>query len=437
MRRRGLLVRRLELTVIPVLVNCNERVLREDHAVSVDKLSIIGSRGLEVRSRQRTILSIGQVSYRAFLDLLAVGSNPHNLIALKWRQLASKLELCILQLLSTRWNVRGVEVGVIIRDIQLSDLLLNLGKVNVVPTLLRKGDDADCTITVRILAAVTVCRLEYRSRESAEGVENLTIILGPDVRVVSWAGANVFTHADRVATFGIGRSSNCLKDRLLSVSPHIQNHVLGCFGLLTVRQLVDSQALVLSNAFIGEHRGIDLCALNRKVTLPPVERTGLVTVRAALCIGPHSTGESVRGHPGDRLLVAFVIHREVRALHVAIVSNAGSLLAQEDSGALLVRTIKEESAICTTIMRIRPGTRNTATSLANIRQVVAGVFILQRGISPHTVLLASRCTENVRLTVHVNERVLLATNRAIRVLEDVSFCVLLTKVEGILSILSV
>ena len=95
--------------------------------------------------------------------------------------------------------------------------------------------DTDITAPVRVLTRISVYLLEDGRREATEGVENLTIILSPNVGVILDAVADILTHTDGVAAFGIGLSANGLKDRLLAVRPHIFNHGLGGGSLLTVR----------------------------------------------------------------------------------------------------------------------------------------------------------------------------------------------------------
>ena len=95
--------------------------------------------------------------------------------------------------------------------------------------------DTDITAPVRVLTRISVYLLENRRREATEGVENLAIILRPNVGVILDAFTDILTHADGVTAFGIGNSADGLKDRLLAVRTHIFNHGLGGGRLLTVR----------------------------------------------------------------------------------------------------------------------------------------------------------------------------------------------------------
>ena len=128
----------------------------------------------------------------------------------------------------------------------------------------------------------------------------------------------------------------------------------------------------------------------------------------------------------------FIIHGKLRAHHVGVLVNARRTLLQEHTRALHVGVPKVES----TVSGFRsdgsyPRTRNAATSLANVPQVVAGFLILQRRIDPKAVLLPARSAEDVRLTVRIDEGVLTIRGLAVRVGKHIAILILRTKIENV------
>ena len=97
-----------------------------------------------------------------------------------------------------------------------------------------KTCNANCAVGVRVLTRVGIYTLEDRRGEAAEGVEDLTVLLSPDVRVILHTTSDVIAHADRVTAIRIGFGTNGLKDRLLAVSSHVFDHALRGGSLLTV-----------------------------------------------------------------------------------------------------------------------------------------------------------------------------------------------------------
>ena len=235
-RSSSVLIVRLEFTILTNLVQRKEGVLTNDDVVCINKLCDIGARVLEIFGRQGAVCSVRQGVDRAvFANLLTVRADPTDLVITRERQRARQLDLRRLKIIDTFRKVCRVEVGIVINDVQICDVSLNLSEVDVVPTVTGMTRDTDITAPVRVLTRISVYLLEDGRREATEGVENLTIILSPNVGVILDAVADILTHTDGVAAFGIGLSANGLKDRLLAVRPHIFNHGLGGGSLLTVR----------------------------------------------------------------------------------------------------------------------------------------------------------------------------------------------------------
>ena len=130
---------------------------------------------------------------------------------------------------------------------------------------------------------------------------------------------------------------------------------------------------------------------------------------------------------------AFLVHGEFRAHHVGVFRNARRTLLQEHTRALHVVALKVESTVCGALRNRRPRTRNTATSLTNVTQVVARFLILQRRINPNTVLLTALTAEDVRFTVSIDEGVLAARHRAVRVGKQIAVLVLRTKIKHVVA----
>ena len=99
--------------------------------------------------------------------------------------------------------------------------------------------DTDITAPVRVLTRVTINLLEDGRREATEGVQDLAVVLRPDVGVILDAVADILTHTDGVAAFRIGNSTNGLEDRLLAVRAHVFDHGLGGGRLLAVGLIGD------------------------------------------------------------------------------------------------------------------------------------------------------------------------------------------------------
>ena len=237
-RSSSVLVLRLKFTVLANLVQREEGVLTNDNIVSIHQLCDIRARVLEIFRSQRAISSVRQGIDRAiFANLLSIRADPTDLVITRERQRARQLNLRRLKVIDTFRKIRRVEEGIVINDVQGSDVGLNLSKVDVVPTVADITWNTDCTAPVRVLARICVYLLEDGRREATEGVENLAIILSPNVGVVVHAVADVLTHADGVSAFFIGFGADGLKDRLLAVRPHIFNHGLGGSRLLTVRHI--------------------------------------------------------------------------------------------------------------------------------------------------------------------------------------------------------
>ena len=127
------------------------------------------------------------------------------------------------------------------------------------------------------------------------------------------------------------------------------------------------------------------------------------------------------------------IHGEVRAHHVGLFRNARRALLQEHARFLHVVVQKVGRAVCGGLRDRCPRTRNTATSLAHVPQVVAGFLILQGGIDPNAVLLPTACAEEVRLAVYIDERVLATRDWAVRVGKHIAVLVLCAKIEGVVA----
>ena len=130
---------------------------------------------------------------------------------------------------------------------------------------------------------------------------------------------------------------------------------------------------------------------------------------------------------------AFLVHGEFRAHHVRLLVNARRTLLQEHTRALHVGALKVESAVCGALRDRCPRTRNTATSLTDVGKVVAGFLILQRRINPNAVLLTALSAEEVRFTVSIDEGVLAARHRAVRVGKKIAILILCSKIEGVVA----
>ena len=130
---------------------------------------------------------------------------------------------------------------------------------------------------------------------------------------------------------------------------------------------------------------------------------------------------------------AFLVHGEFRAHHVRLLVNARRTLLQEHTGTLHVLALKVERTVCSTLRDRCPRTRNTATSLTDVTQVVARFLIRQRRINPNTVLLTALSAEDVRLTVSIDERVLAARHRTVRMGKQIALLILRAKIEGVVA----
>ena len=128
---------------------------------------------------------------------------------------------------------------------------------------------------------------------------------------------------------------------------------------------------------------------------------------------------------------AFLIHGKIRAHHVGLLVNARRTLLQEHTGALHVVVLEVERTVCSTLRDRCPSTRHTATCLTNVGEVISRFRILQGRIHPNAVLLTTECTEEVRLAICINERVLTTRNLAVRVRKQIAVLVLRTKIEGV------
>ena len=359
---------------------------------------------------------------------------PNDLVVTRERQLTCQLDFRRLEVVDTFWKICRVEVGIVIYDIQGRDVGLNISEVDVVPTVADVARNTNCATPVRVLTRVTVYFLEDRRGEATEGVQDLAVLLSPKVGVVIHAVAGVLTHTDGVTAFRIGFSTNGLQDWLLAVRTHVFDHALGCGSLLTVRLVTNGESLVFRNTLVGKNRGVNLSSLHRLIALPLVKRTSLITVRATLCIAPNTAVVGITWCLRSfRLVPAFLIHGEVRAHHVGVLRNARSTLLQEDTSALHVVVLKVERTVCGALRNRRPRTRHTAASLANIGQIIAGFRVPQRGINPNAVLLTTEGAEQVRLTVHIDERVLTARDFTIRVGEHIALRILSAKVKDVVA----
>ena len=239
-RSSSVLILRLEFTVLAVLVDRDEGVLTNDDVVCINKLCDIGARSCEIFRSQGAVSSVRQGVNRAVVtNLLAVRTDPTDLVITRERQRARQLDLRRLEVADAFRKVCRVEVGIVIKDVQISDLGLNLSEVDVVPAVTGMTRDTDITAPVRVLTRIAVYLLEDGRREATEGVENLAVVLRPDVGVILDAVADTVTHTDGVAAFGIGNSANGLKDRLLAVRTHVLDHGLRGGSLLTKRLIGD------------------------------------------------------------------------------------------------------------------------------------------------------------------------------------------------------
>ena len=239
-RSSSVLILRLKFAVLTNLVHRNEGVPSDDYAVCVHELRSVRPRVLEIFRSQRALVSISQGAHWAVLtNLLAVRANPTDLVIPRKRQCARQLDLRRIKVVDAFRKVSRVEVGVVVNDVQVSDVGLNLSEVDVVPTLVGVAGNTNGAAPVRILTRVSVHLLENRSRETTEGVQDLAVLLCPQVGVVLHAFANILTHADRVAAVRIGNSTDSLEDRLLAVHTHVFDHGLGGSSLLAVRLIGD------------------------------------------------------------------------------------------------------------------------------------------------------------------------------------------------------
>ena len=319
-RNSSVLILWLEFTVLADLVDRDEGVLTNDNVVCINQLCNIGARSSEVFGSQRAVCCVRQGVNRAvFTNLLTVRANPADLVITRERQCARQLDLRRLEVVDAFRKVCRVEVGIVIDDVQICDVGLNLSEVDVVPTLVGVARNTNCTAPVRVLTRIAVYSLEDGRREATEGVEDLAVILCPDVGVVLHAVADIVTHTDGVAAFGIGFGADGLEDRLLAVRAHVFDHGLGRSGLLTVRHIGDCQAIVFSDAVVGKNGGVDLRPLNRLIAFPLIKRAGLIAVRTAFRVGPDSTEVRVtRRFRSFRLMPAFLVHGKLRAHHVGV-----------------------------------------------------------------------------------------------------------------------
>ena len=134
-----------------------------------------------------------------------------------------------------------------------------------------------------------------------------------------------------------------------------------------------------------------------------------------------------------RRVPALIVHGEVRAHHVGVRLSARSALFQEDAGSLHIVGQEVERSVCGTLRDRCPRTRDTTTRLAHIGQVITSFLVLQRRINPNTVLLPPKGAEEVRLTVHIDERVLTAWDFTIRVGKYIALPIPSTKIKDIVT----
>ena len=235
-RSSSVLVLRLKFTVLANLVHRNEGILTNDDVVSIDQLCNVRARVLEIFRIQRAVSSVRQGIDRAiFANLLSIRTDPTDLVITRKRQRTRQLDLRRLKVIDAFRKVCRVEVGIVINDVQVCNVSLNFGEVDVVPTVANVARNTNCAAPVRVLARITVYILEDGRREATEGVQHLAVVLRPDVGVVVHAVADSLTHTDGVAAFRIGFRANSLEDRLLAIRAHVFDHVLGGGSLLTER----------------------------------------------------------------------------------------------------------------------------------------------------------------------------------------------------------
>ena len=239
-RSRRVFVNWLEIAVVSNIIDCNKRILSDNYAVCIHKLCNVSTRVIEGLRRKRAFLSISQRINRAVhTNLLAVRTDPTDLVITRERQRARQLDLRRLEVVDAFRKVCRVEVGIVIPDVQISDVGLNLSEVDVVPTVTGMTRDTDITAPVRVLTRISVYLLEDGRREATEGVQDLAVVLRPDVGVILDAIADILTHTDGVAAFRIGFGTDGLEDRLLAVRAHVFDHGLGGGRLLAVRLIGD------------------------------------------------------------------------------------------------------------------------------------------------------------------------------------------------------
>ena len=235
-RSSSVLVLRLEFTVLANLVHRDEGVLANDDVVSIDQLCNVGARSSKLFGSQGTVSSVRQGIDRAILaNLLSIRADPTDLVITRERQRARQLDLRRLKVIDTFRKIRRVEEGIVINDVQGCDVSLNFSEVDVVPTIADVARNTDRAAPVRVLTRVVVDLLENRRREATERIQDLAVLLRPNVGVVIHAVADILTHTDGVAAFRIGFSTNGLKDRLLAVRTHVLDHGLRGGSLLTER----------------------------------------------------------------------------------------------------------------------------------------------------------------------------------------------------------